>query len=1094
MNLSVYAQDLSFFKDSTKVVFKSREWLSEPTEIVPQITTKKVVKQETVFNSLQPKPVYFDVKPDIIDLKDMQPPIKMEGTFTEQPLKYAKLINAPPLLYRDNSKRNIRYLDKAHGSFSDYISGITQDSIGIIWMGSSDNGMARYNGKYFALIDESVGLSSNTVEAVFMDSKNRLWISTYTGLQYIRDNKLFTLKGVFNDYKFSAIYEDRNHDIWISTLNKGVLKITDTQIYLYNSSTGLTEGGISGVYHDSKGNYWFGSWENKGFTMYDGKRFYHYKPERHKLSLDFHAFTEYEGKLWMGTFEGGIVVYDKGTFYRYDFFSEQWGNVYSFAKNKNGLWFNIYGVGVGNYNSGKFHFYFKDDGLRGSQAYKIYSDKDDNIWVADLFNGFSRIDTDFFYKETFNNMFAPTQVTTIVKDPKGNTWYLPNGGLITKKSGNTLTTFVNQSDYKTPAVNHSYGGYFLEEDKGWLSTVMAGVVYFNKNTFTFYNFGLRNTFGHIDKDKNGRIWFASDKSGAVYNSEGKFYKVGKDEGLSGNTVNDLKCVKDGSVWLAVKNHGISVLKYADIETLDKKNGLISNNISALLFDSKQRLWLVSENRGVQMIDGKTSYTFNEKNGLLSDKVKSVIESEPGVFWITSDTGLSKITFSANNSLKINNFNNSFGNNLIGLNGSVSSDGKGNITWGSTRGLLVYNKRFENIKFKKPKLFLDDLTLNNNLFLNKIDKTNPLTLHSNDKLEITVNAINWGFESSLKFKYCLGNQEGLSTNWESLSVNSKLELNNFNLTDRYIFIKAISDSGDSNHLEIPLKVRPYFYQNIYYHLIFWITLIALIIMYFQYRKRGALKDKTVLEKLIFNKTKELLKEKEALEKSNLQVTAQSKEKDVLIQEVHHRVKNNLQLISSLVSMQLASLSSSKAKIILTDTYNRIASMSLVHEILYSKNNMSYISLKKYLSDLINSINNMINLDKRKIKINKSLVDIDLDVSYCIALGMITNEAISNAIKHAFKDQNDAEISICLDCGTKKGLIVFTIKDNGIGIKDKYLKGKNKSLGLRLIEIFSKQLQATLEIKNNRGTEIIVKFTCKNHENCGLKNGCYKISDE
>lgn len=1094
MGLSTQAQDLSFFKDSTQVVFKSRKWLSEPTEIIPQITTKKVIKEETIFNSLQPQPVYFEVKPNIIDKKEVMPPIKMDGIFIEQSLKYAKIINAPPLLYRDNSKRNIRYLDKAHGSFSNHISSITQDSLGIIWMGSSDSGLAKFNRKNFALIDKSVGLSSDTVEAVFMDSKKRLWVSTYSGLQYIRDNKLFTLKGNFNDYKFSTIYEDRNHDIWVSTFNKGVLKITNTQVYLYNSKTGLTAGGISGVYQDSKGNYWFGSWAKKGFTMYDGKHFYHYKPEEHKLGLDFHAFIEYEGKLWMGTYNGGLVVYDKGTFYRYDFFSEQRGNVYSFSINKNGLWFNIYGVGVGNYNSGKFQFYFKDDGLRGSEVYKIYSDKDDNIWVADLFNGFSRIDNDLFYKETFNNQFAPIQVTTIVKDPKGNTWFFPNGGLLTKEKDNILTTYVNESDYKTPPVNHSFGGYFLEENRGWLSTIFQGVAYYNNNTFTFYNFGKENTFGRIDRDKNGRMWFASDRSGAIYNSGGKFYKVGKKEGLFGDTINDLKCVDDGSVWLAVKNHGLSVLKYADIKTLNKENGLISNNILALLFDSKQRLWLVSESKGVQMIDGQTSYTFSEKNGLLSNKVKSVIESEPDVFWITSSIGLTKITFSEKKTLEINNFSNSFGNNLIGLNGSVISDGKGNVTWGSTRGLLKYNKHFENKKFKKPQLYLEDLVLNDNLVLNKIDKTNPLKLHPNDKLEITVNAIDWGFESSLKFEYHLENREGKLSIWKSLSASSKFELNNFKLTDSKIFIRALSYSGESNLLEIPLKIRPYFYQNIYYHFVFWILIIALTIMYFQYKKKNALKDKIILEKLINNKTIALQKEKKALEKSNLQISQQNKEKDVLIQEVHHRVKNNLQLISSLVSMQLASVKSSKAKIILTDTYNRIASMSLVHEILYSKKNMSFISLKTYLSDLITSINNMINLEKRNIIINNSLKDIDLDVSHCIALGMITNEAISNALKHAFKEnQEDAEITISLSCDSKDKLIVFIIKDNGIGIKEKFLKGKNKSLGLRLIKIFSKQLKASLEIKNNYGTEIIVEFTCKNHENCGIKNGCYKTCD-
>jgi len=1079
---NLQAQDLSYFKDSTTVVFRKKALLKAPQRLIPKITVKKVKTNRIVLKDRQPKPVYFNVKPDITDLNDVALPIKIKGVFTQKPLKFAKTIEAPPLLFRDNSKRNIKYLDKAHGSFSDHITQITQDSLGIIWMSSTDAGLAKYNGRTFKIIDKSVGLVSNTIENIFLDSSNRLWISSSYGLHYIKNKTLYTLKGAFKDYEFRTIYEDRQHNIWISTFNNGCLRFDGKDWLHYDEKSGLTKGGISGIYQDKNNNYWFGSWTNKGVTRFDGKKFYHYKPENHKLGIDFHAFAEYDGKLWMGTFAGGIAVYDKGKFYRYDFFKEQDGNVYSFAINKYGLWFNIYGLGVGNYNKGKFYFYLRDDGLRDRQSYKIFSDADDNIWVADLFYGFSRIDDDLFYKETFNNQFKLNQVAFMGKDPKGNTWFMPNGGGITKLANKTLTTYINDFDYKTPAIHHSYGGYFFGDDKAWISTIIAGVVYFDKNTFKFYNFGKRNTFGRIIKDGSGRVWFASNFSGLVFKSAKGFYELGKNQGLSGNTINDLVYVGDSAVWTTVKNKGINVVKDDNIFYTDKTDGLVSNQILALYVDSKKRIWLASENKGVQMIDGSVSYTFNESNGLLSNKTESIIEAEPNVFWITSNIGLTKISFFKNNTLKIRNFNNSYGNNLIGLSGSVFSDGKGRVLWGSHKGLLVYNNRFKNKVKTPPQLFIENISVNKKSQLATFKKGKVIAFYHNDDLGISVNAINWGFESTLKYKYRIEGDLEKKMDWKLIPSNGMVVLNHLNLTDNKIIIKAVSDSGESKVLIIPVRIRPYFYQNIYYHLIFWIIIVGLTVLYFQYKKRVAFEKKQELEKIISQKTAVILEEKEALEKSHQKIVVQNKEKDALIQEVHHRVKNNLQLISSMVSMQLNSLKSAQSKKILTETYNRISSMALVHESLYTKDNLSYISLKTYLTDLIQNINEMVNTESLKIHFNLTLDDLKMNVSDCIALGMIANESISNAIKYAFKERENPTIDISLKYNAELESIIFMIKDNGKGINSKLLKNTNESLGLRLIAIFAKQLNANLEINNKQGTEILIQFKCKNHEDC------------
>jgi len=183
---------------------------------------------------------------------------------------------------------------------------------------------------------------------------------------------------------------------------------------------------------------------------------------------------------------------------------------------------------------------------------------------------------------------------------------------------------------------------------------------------------------------------------------------------------------------------------------------------------------------------------------------------------------------------------------------------------------------------------------------------------------------------------------------------------------------------------------------------------------------------------------------------------------------------------MVSMQLDSLKSDDSKKILIETYNRIVSMALIHEILYSGKDVTNISIKTYLSDLINNINQMVNFEKKDIKFNKNLEDIQLNVTDCVALGMITNESVSNAIKYAFKNVEKPTIDIDLKYDKRSNLMSYVIKDNGIGINTQFLKNSNKSLGLRLINIFTKQLKGDLDIKNIKGTKISIEFKCRDNE--------------
>lgn len=210
----------------------------------------------------------------------------------------------------------------------------------------------------------------------------------------------------------------------------------------------------------------------------------------------------------------------------------------------------------------------------------------------------------------------------------------------------------------------------------------------------------------------------------------------------------------------------------------------------------------------------------------------------------------------------------------------------------------------------------------------------------------------------------------------------------------------------------------------------------------------------------------------LNSSNKELAKKNKEKDALIQEVHHRVKNNLQLTSAMLKMQLNSISDEDKKEILKETSRRINAMSLVHEMLYNKDSSEYVILKEYLIELTEKLKELVSNKSKPIIFDLHLNDeIKFNTEQSVAIGMITSEIVSNAIKHAFYDTAEPKITIHLEKGFDKGSLIFTIKDNGSGIGK---SNKKRGLGTRLIDIFARQMEAEYSVKNVDGTEYEFKI--------------------
>lgn len=206
--------------------------------------------------------------------------------------------------------------------------------------------------------------------------------------------------------------------------------------------------------------------------------------------------------------------------------------------------------------------------------------------------------------------------------------------------------------------------------------------------------------------------------------------------------------------------------------------------------------------------------------------------------------------------------------------------------------------------------------------------------------------------------------------------------------------------------------------------------------------------------------------------NKELAKKNKEKDALIQEVHHRVKNNLQLINAMLKMQLNSIDDESKKIYLKEASRRINAMSLVHEMLYNKDASEYVVLKEYLIELTEKLKELVSYKNKLVILDLHLnADIKFNTTQCVAIGMITSEIISNAIKHAFYFTAEPKITINLSMSSDKDILIYTIKDNGSGF-DK--SSKKEGLGTRLIDIFARQMEAEYIVKNTNGLEYEFKI--------------------
>jgi len=235
----------------------------------------------------------------------------------------------------------------------------------------------------------------------------------------------------------------------------------------------------------------------------------------------------------------------------------------------------------------------------------------------------------------------------------------------------------------------------------------------------------------------------------------------------------------------------------------------------------------------------------------------------------------------------------------------------------------------------------------------------------------------------------------------------------------------------------------------------LTLLSLCFALLAYRAYSSNKKKN-----------ELLNEKNSLIEKALD------EKEFLMREIHHRVKNNLQMVSSLLSLQSNYIKDETALEAVNDSRNRVHSMSLIHQSLYGEEDLSTIEINDYVQKLVENLYQSYTINPDKIKLITDIDAMKLDVDTIIPIGLILNELITNCLKYAFPNQTNGMIKVIFK--EINGQIKLSVYDNGIGLPENFMNNQKKTFGHKMIHAFLKKLNGKINMYSEDGTKVDIEF--------------------
>ncbi len=706
------------------------------------------------------------------------------------------------------------------------------------------------------------------------------------------------------------------------------------------------------------------------------------------------------------------------------------------------------------------------EALRRANLLHTFRDRNGSYWLATT-EGLLKVNITEKY---FHPLYSAKQETM--------PGYQSSRGIFTNTDFSVVSLFTHvyiTYKGKTVRIQNDYNHSSLFANNTlWLGSFDLHTFDFVTGTSTFKTHSISDEIWSIFPLQGGHLLLGCTKNLDIYDQTsnsihhidpGTFPVPDLVYRIFENAQKQIVCVADNGIFI-VSTDG----KIVDFFGKNAKAGhrLPFIGINDLHIDKDETWWFATAQEGLFRWNRKNNMfeNFGIDEGFLSVKLCRIEEDHSGKLWISTDFGLACFD-KVNRRAKV--YNTADGLQHMEFNRSSSfKDEQGNLWFGTIDGCIYFNP-----------LDLSGKTavVEYPFIIRSLKKFNPATNQQEDVsdeyrnrgyLELRGSSRNLSLSVLLldlqsRVHLYVYEIEGLD-NKKNYSYDGQINLANLPYGTCTLVVYAQHSDGtwSSKPLQIELRVLPPFYLSWWFITSTILSIVLLAFLYFRYRISKISKENERLEKTVSERTKEL---RESLG-----------EQTALLQEVHHRVKNNLQFIAAMLQMQISSMKDEKNKAVLKNTSLRINSMTLVHEMLYNKDKLEFVHIKDYLHELIAKLNELLYDQQAPVTFQLDIDDIKFNVNDSVALGMISSEIVSNSIKYAFEKTPHPLVSIRLKYNPAKSCLEYIISDNGSGINENI---KGQGLGQRLIDIFSRQMEASYTIINENG--LTYSFEIPDHAN-------------
>jgi len=987
---------------------------------------------------------------------------------------------------------------------------IIQDHVGFIWIGTYA-GLTRYDGSRFITYDKKINnLIGLGVRSLYEDRENELWIGTDKCLgKFNRSTELFENFTIDDgSFNVSTIYEDKNNRLWIGT-SKGMFLFDRTSKKIIGDWSHLTlkneldNSQVNSIFHDSKNRIWV-STENGVFLIEldsnnDAKKIMRFiNDPKDNTSLKHNRVStvkeDKKGDIWIATREGLCKLKaeieansEKVEFIKiqnpYNEDVEYFDMTYSITvDDKNGLWIGYLGglyylesgttilknVNVITENSLLKHNY--------PMATK-FIDQSGVLWCASE-NGIYIHDTKMnkfnVYRASQDNIESRRQnmVWSILKDKNDIVWIGTTYGLNklvwSEKSKTYEYQYIpNNTEDKATRNKHSVTTLFELDNNYLLIGSGAGLFKFNKHTLHFTNIpiNIENTSSlnpndfkipsEICRGENGVIWIGTHKGLLKYNTYTntfKGYKLPITPNSTGNNIIDfVKLDNENKLWIGTHS-GVNVF-FTDTEKFHYLNNdldLEKSSVWTIYPDKDGTIWyatyglglyhIIPKNKNLNFEEGYDKEEFHVKDGLPNEYMYSILPDEEGNLWMSTNKGICKfnpstklfMNYTAEDGLQSNEFNS----------GAFYKADDGELLFGGPSGI----NRFYPSDIAKnavvPKVVITGVKVNNDN-IKMIDNLKLKHYQTPIKFEFSALSFNHASKNSYLIKL-----ENYDKSWMLLQNQTSITYSKLLPGDYNFKVKAANSDGVWNPIETSYKltITPPYWKTWWFYALYVLFSLSLIYMIFRVQ---------------LNQVK--------LKAKNKYFQKQSQQKSTMLKEIHHRVKNNLQMVNSLLRLQANEIEDEVVVELFKDARKRVYSMAKLHEKMYGSDDLQYVDIYDHFKSIIEDLIKSYSVNK-KIDLDISVAEVEMGISTLIPLGLMINELITNSLKYAFVNQEDGKLFMHIRCLENKKYEMI-IGDDGVGLSESV---SFSGLGSKLIKIFVKQLDGSMEQLDQKGTVFRIIF--------------------